>query len=71
MKGQLGRPLYDTVLMFKILTLQTLYSLSVNIFPRLKAGDFRGAQAPFQFSLQQRADALPPRAQTPCSDARY
>ncbi len=33
-----------------------------NIFPRLKPGDFRQAQARFQFALHRRADALPPCA---------
>ena len=33
----------------------------VNIFPRLKAGDFRRGQPSFQLSLQRRANALPPR----------
>lgn len=33
-----------------------------NIFPHLKEGDFRGSRDPVQFSLQRRANALPPRA---------
>jgi hypothetical protein len=34
---------------------------SLNIFPRLKPGDFRRAQTRFQLTLHRRTNVLPPR----------